>query len=136
MTDASEKKVVLCVDDEAIILLAMKQELKLSLGNGVTIDTCSRAAEALERIDQYRSREARVIVIISDWLMPGMSGDEFLGQVHERYPEIPVILVTGQADEREIARLKATIGLNHVLKKPWSSAALTSIVKSLAGTEN
>jgi len=136
MTDTAAKKVVLCVDDEAIILLAMKQELKLSLGSGVTIDTCSRAAEALEHIDQYRSKEVKVIVVISDWLMPGMSGDEFLGHVHERYPEIPVILVTGQADEKEIARLRATIGLNHVLKKPWSSAALTSLVKSLAGTEN
>ena len=136
MTDTAAKKVVLCVDDEAIILLAMKQELRLSLGNEVTIDTCSRAAEALERIAQYRSKEVKVIVVISDWLMPGMSGDEFLARVHERYPEIPVILVTGQADEKEIARLKATIGLTHVLKKPWSSAALSSLVKSLADSEN
>ena len=136
MTDTAAKKVVLCVDDEAIILLAMKQELRLSLGNGVAVDTCSRAADALERIDQYHSREVQVIVVISDWLMPGMSGDEFLSRVHQRYPEIPVILVTGQADEKEIARLRATIGLSHVLKKPWSSAALTSLVKSLSGLEN
>lgn len=125
---SDDKGVLLCVDDEVIILLALKQELKLHLRQQIQVDTCDRAEEALQRIGTYRNRDVKVILVISDWLMPGMRGDVFLGKVHADYPDIPIILVTGQADEGEITRLRETIGLRHVLRKPWSSKELLSIV--------
>lgn len=129
MQQPEAAKALICVDDEPILLMAMKQELKLNLKDRVTIDTCSRAGEALKRIEAYRSRNVDVILVISDWLMPGMRGDEFLAEVHRAYPDIPMVLVTGQADEAEIARLKEAVGLRHVLRKPWRSKELLRIVE-------
>ena len=42
------------------------------------------------------------IIIVSDWLMPGMKGDEFLIQVHQKFPHIVKVLLTGQADSEAI----------------------------------
>lgn len=125
---------LICVDDEPIILLALKQELKLRLADKtIAVDTFIRAQEALTRIDDYVQRGVEVILIISDWLMPGMGGEEFLLKVHEKHPGIPVVLVTGQADENEIARLKEEVSLQAVIRKPWTASQLVTVVKSCIG---
>lgn len=131
MTDIDGDKVLICVDDEPIILLAMKQELRLHLKRQAAVETCASAAEALALIEDCRNRKVRIILVISDWLMPGMNGDEFMLRVHERYPDIPLVLVTGQADEREIERLKREVSIRMVLRKPWRSSDLRAVVDSV-----
>lgn len=128
MAESDISKVLICVDDEPIILMAMKQELRLHLKQQAAVETWGRAEDALNRIAEYRGRDVRVILVISDWLMPGMSGDEFLSALHERYPDIPVVLITGQAEESDIESLRTRTGLKHVLRKPWRAQELRGIV--------
>lgn len=128
MNTGNGLKVLMCVDDEPIILMAMRQELRLHLKQQAAVDTCGRAEEALKRIDEYRNKDVAIILVISDWRMPGMNGDEFLSALHKRHPDIPMVLVTGQADQNEIDRLQREVGLFQVLRKPWRVAELRSIV--------
>jgi len=123
------KKAIICVDDEAIIVLSIKQELKKHFKDAFIYETALSAEEALEIVKELESDGIQVAVMISDWLMPGMKGDEFLDLLHTRYPEMRLVMVTGQIDkearERTLARAKA----DAVLYKPWSSDQLVNAIQ-------
>jgi response regulator RpfG family c-di-GMP phosphodiesterase len=62
--------------------------------------------------------------------MPGMKGDEFLIHVHQQFPNIITIMLTGQADESAIKRAKEQANLHSCLFKPWSEEELVETIKS------
>jgi CheY-like chemotaxis protein len=65
---------------------------------------------------------------VSDWLMPGVKGDEFLIEVYKRYPDILTVMLTGQADESAIARARREAHLHACLRKPWTEEELASAI--------
>jgi CheY-like chemotaxis protein len=82
------EQAILCVDDEAIIVLAIKQELKTHFRERFIYETALNAEEALTIIDELTADGVSLILVISDWLMPGMKGDEFLSVVKRNHPKI------------------------------------------------
>ncbi|MBN2051551.1 MAG: response regulator [Spirochaetales bacterium] len=127
-----QKQAILCVDDEVIILLSLVQELKRSFGSRFVYERALNAAKALEVIEILAKEDVKVIFIISDWLMPGMKGDEFLELVHEKYPDIHTIMITGQADQAAIDRVKQNASVLAVFTKPWNNEDLIRIIASYA----
>lgn len=125
-----EGKAILLVDDEAIILMALKAELRDALGSGYRYETALSAEDALELIKELDAEGFRVVVVISDWLMPGMKGDEFLARVHRQDPGIALIMLTGQADEAAIARVREEAKILACVRKPWRSSELISLIRS------
>lgn len=121
---------VLCVDDETIILESLKEQLRRNFGNRYLYETANSADEAWIVLDELCSDGIEVLVIVSDWLMPGIKGDEFLAQVHKRFPCIVTVMLTGQADEAAIARARRDANLFACLHKPWSEKDLVEIVAS------
>ncbi|HEY9299438.1 MAG TPA: response regulator, partial [Phormidium sp.] len=93
-------------------------------------EVAESADEALEIIEELQSEQTDILVIVSDWLMPGIKGDEFLIRVHEKYPEIIKVMLTGQADDIAIERVKEKAALHNCLYKPWSSQELIETIKS------
>ena len=71
-----------------------------------------------------------LIIIVSDWLMPGTKGDEFLIQVHAKYPQIVKIMLTGQADLAAIERAKKLANLYRCLFKPWDENELVETIET------
>lgn len=124
------KKAIICVDDEAIIVLALKQELQNRLGDEYIYESAMSAEEALQVIEELSGDSVCVILVISDWLMPGIKGDEFLIRLKIKYPEIRSILITGQADDAAIERARADAGVNAVLRKPWNTDDLLREVRA------
>lgn len=124
------KPAILCVDDEAVVLNSLKIQLKKEFGDTYTYEVAESADEALEIIEELQSEETDILVIVSDWLMPGIKGDEFLIRVHEKYPNIIKVMLTGQADETAIQRVKEKASLHNCLYKPWSSHELIDTIKS------
>jgi CheY-like chemotaxis protein len=124
------KKAILCVDDEGIILESLQEQLQKHFGNEYVYETAENAAEGLEIIDELAQDGVKILIIVSDWLMPGTKGDEFLIQVHKKYPSIVKVMLTGQANEDAITRAKEQADLFAVLHKPWSDEDLFSIIKS------
>jgi DNA-binding NtrC family response regulator len=122
------KKAILCVDDEVIILLSLIQELKSAFGSQFVYEQATSAQIALTAIEDLAEEGVSVIFVITDWLMPGMKGDEFLEIVCERYPAIKTIMVTGQADQDAIARVKKNASVLAVFRKPWNHDELVSIL--------
>jgi DNA-binding NtrC family response regulator len=128
--------VILCVDDEAILLMSLRIELQRKFGDVYRYEVATDPIAAKEKIEELVGSGVSIILIISDWLMPKMKGDEFLIGVHEKFPEISLIMITGQADARTIEGLRERIKPIRILEKPWKSddllAAVDQAIKSAA----
>jgi CheY-like chemotaxis protein len=123
------KPVILCVDDERVVLESLKAQLKEAFGNAYLYEVAEDADDALELIQELKEENISIILIVSDWLMPGMKGDEFLSHVHQEFPNIIKIMLTGQADESAIERATKQANLHRCLYKPWSEAELVETIK-------
>ncbi len=119
---------ILCVDDEASILEALKQQLKRCFGDQYVYEVAQSAEEAWLVIDELELESIKILIIVSDWLMPNVRGDEFLTQVHQRFPQIITVMLTGQADETAIERAKQQANLFACIYKPWSEHDLRSVI--------
>jgi CheY-like chemotaxis protein len=121
---------ILCVDDEEMILTCLKDQLRRRLGGQYLFETANSGEEALEVIDELVMDGISLVVVVSDWLMPGLRGDELLAQVHRQYPHILTVMLTGQADAIAIARAKAEANLYRCLHKPWDEEDLVQTIQS------
>ena len=119
---------IVCVDDEVVILDSLKKQLKRKFGEQFIYEVAESAEEAWELIEELNDDGIEVIVIVSDWLMPGTKGDEFLIQIHQEFPQVIKVMLTGQADEAAIERAKKEANLHACLYKPWTEEDLTQII--------
>ena len=121
---------ILCVDDEIVILDSLKEQLKRCFGERYIYEVAESAEEAWEVIEELHDDRIKIITIVSDWLMPGINGDEFLIQVHQKFPQLITIMLTGQADEAAIERAKQEANLYACLHKPWTEKELYQTIAS------
>jgi YesN/AraC family two-component response regulator len=104
------KRAIVIVDDESIILMSLKCEIESFLGSEFIYETAISANDALEIIDELENDGTEVALVLSDLLMPGIKGDELLMKVRQNHPEIKTVLITGIADIDSIEK----IGRAHV----------------------
>jgi CheY-like chemotaxis protein len=123
-------KAILCVDDERIVLVSLRDQISKHFGDRYRYEVAESADEAWEVIEELSNDDIKVLVIVSDWLMPGMRGDEFLIRVHERFPSIVTVLLTGHADETAIERARQYANLHAYIAKPWAEETLIDIIQS------
>ena len=121
---------ILCIDDEVVILESLKEQLQRHFGNRYIYEVADSAIEAWDVIRELQDEDVKILVIVSDWLMPGIKGDEFLIQVHQRFPNIVTVMLTGQADEAAIERTRQAANLHACLHKPWSETELVQTISS------
>jgi CheY-like chemotaxis protein len=126
-------KAILCVDDERIVLLSLRDQIVKHFGDRYRYEVAESADEAWEVIEELHVEGVRILVIVSDWLMPGIRGDEFLIQVHQRFPDIVTVLLTGHADEAAVERARQYANLHAYITKPWSEEILIETIKSGLG---
>lgn len=120
---------ILCVDDEMPVLQVLNEQLKRLFGNQFVYEFAQSAEEAWVVIDELKEDQIKILVIVSDWLMPGLKGDEFIKQVYQKFPEVITVLLTGQADEAAIERARQQGNLYACLHKPWKEEDLAQIVR-------
>ena len=122
-------KAILCVDDEKAVLDSIREQLFKRFDNRYLYEVAESADEAWEVIEELNQKKIDLLIIVSDWLMPGIKGDEFLIQVHQRFPMIITVMLTGQADEAAIKRAKEKANLYRCLAKPWSEDELIETIE-------
>jgi CheY-like chemotaxis protein len=120
--------VILCVDDETVILESLQEQISRHFGEQFLYEAAESAEEALEILEELTDEGVKIVVIVSDWLMPGMRGDEFLVKVHQQFGDTTTIMLTGQADEKAIERAKQEANLYCCIHKPWREEELLKII--------
>jgi len=119
-----DKYVIICVDDEQTILNSLKIELKKALDDKYLIEIAEDGEEALELINDLLSDGYQIPLIISDYIMPHIKGDELLRQIHTIIPHTLKIMLTGQADLDAVGRVINHARLYRYISKPWQSEDL------------
>jgi DNA-binding NtrC family response regulator len=101
---------ILLIDDDPASLLALSEALRLRLGD-ITVDTADSAEDGLSLM-----ASTEYDVIISDVVMPSMSGLGFLKEARRRQPAVQVILIT--AGEVQVEQEALTSGAHTFVAKP------------------
>ncbi len=127
-TGNGKKPVIICVDDEQMVLTSLKSQLKRHLGNDYIIETVDNAEEGIEIFNEYIANNTVVPLVISDQIMPGMKGDEFLKAIHTISNKTLKILLTGQASTDAIGNAVNYASLYRYISKPWEQTDLNLTV--------
>ncbi|MBT9588573.1 response regulator [bacterium] len=112
---------VLLVDDDELVLEVMVDQLSAFCHCSAATDG-HRALEMLEK--------GKFDVVVSDQVMPRMSGDELLASVYQRWPHVQRILITGYADLTSVIRAVNRGKITHYLSKPWTALQLVEAVQA------
>jgi two-component system capsular synthesis sensor histidine kinase RcsC len=120
MTAPSQDPRILLVDDNTIVR-DMLVDLVGSLG--YRTDSAASGEEALALFDRRRYD-----MVLTDLLMPGMSGWDVLAAVRQRDAHIPVVIVTGSPVVGDPRASQPGVA---VLKKPVDVTALDAMIKKM-----
>ncbi len=113
---------ILVVEDDKRVLAATVDAVE-ELGHNAV--ACANPLDA-ERLVEGRLAEGGFDLILSDVLMPELTGPEMVAQLKQRWPELSVLFLTGYAgDASEIA----AFGDHDVLRKPFTLSALDLAIR-------
>ena len=119
------KDKVLLVDDDEMVLAGLKRQLR----NHFNIDTALSGEEALKRIQE----NGPYAVIVSDYMMPGMNGIEFLSYVKKSDPNTVRMMLTGTADMPTAIRAVNEGSIFQFHPKPCPADTLCQAIESAIG---
>ncbi|EZP48908.1 MULTISPECIES: hybrid sensor histidine kinase/response regulator [unclassified Sphingomonas] len=113
---------ILLVEDEDMVRAVAERALTRQ---GYTVMTAENGEAALELLD----RNGRPDLLISDVVMPTMDGPTMVRQARDRYPDLPIIFMSGYAEEQ----LRRSIDLDNVafLPKPFSVQQLAEAARDV-----
>lgn len=120
--DMGKKQRILIIDDNEHIVAA----LKVFLDRKYEIFTAFNGAEGLAAIEQC---ENGMDLVITDLLMPELSGVEVISAIKKRYPRTPIIAMTGWGEHP--AALATEAHADRLLVKPFGLQSLDSCVTEL-----
>lgn len=121
MSQASSATILLVDDDPAVrdVTAAMLEDL----GYGVI------EADGGEAALDLLSKGVRIDLLLADYSMPGMTGGQLIEAAAVRRPGLPVLLVTGYADERVLA----SVGEDCLVLKPFRTEDLARKIRVALG---
>jgi len=124
----SNRPTVVVVDDERAVVNALMRELR-SAGYEVEGFTDPlRAMGSLRRKD--------VLALITDYRMPGASGDQLAAQAQKENPDLPCIVLTGQATRESVIRMAKSARIMRVLTKPWNRSELLGALETIRSLQD
>jgi CheY-like chemotaxis protein len=107
---------ILVVDDEPDVVELFRQRFRRETRQGTyVLHYATSGAEALDRL--AGEIEPTLVAVLSDINMPGMDGLQLLGEIKQRFPDLPVVMVTTYGDD-EWRRQAAEFGAADFLAKP------------------
>jgi signal transduction histidine kinase/CheY-like chemotaxis protein len=121
-------ELVLVVEDEAAIRRLIEKTL---VRHGYQVLTASDGSEALEVANKVK---ARIDLVISDVIMPHLSGPKLIEQLRESRPDVSVIFMSGYSHEGSLNG-DALESNEEILEKPFSPAMLLRLLRSVLDRE-
>ena len=120
-------KKILIVDDELNMRLVLSAMLKKE---GFEVSSAANGREALQIL-----KSNKIAVVITDLKMPDMDGMELLTHISERYPEIPVVMITAHGTVATAVEALKKGALDYITK-PFELDDLKNIICKAIKTSN
>jgi DNA-binding NtrC family response regulator len=114
---------VMIVDDEDMVITSVRAFLQLETEYEIAGFTSPEQAAGYLRTNP-------VEVVVSDYLMPKMTGLQLLAKAKELQPEAARVLLTGHADKQSAIQAINEVGLFQYLEKPWDNTQLLLVINS------
>ncbi len=126
------KPVIICVDDEKLVTESLRDTLAVAFVNDYVVECAESGKDALALALRLLAGGTDIPVVISDYAMPEMKGDELFRHLHAVSPRTLKIMLTGRAGIEGIAGVLNDGGLHRCITKPWDSAQLVAFVRQAA----
>jgi CheY-like chemotaxis protein len=120
----SGSETILLVDDEQMVLSVGREMLRY-MGYRVITAQSGRAA-----VDIINDREKELDLVILDIIMPEMGGGETFDLIHERRPELPVLLCSGYSLDDKAAKILER-GCDGFIQKPFDLDKLSRRIREI-----
>ena len=104
---------VLVIDDDELIV-----EFVIAILEGMGVEKIMSANNVSSALDKFTDKNARTQLIICDWMMPGMSGLEFLEQVRKVDENIPFLMLTSKSTQDDVLEAMH-LGVTRYVSKPF-----------------
>ncbi|MEY3598042.1 MAG: hypothetical protein RL521_464 [Bacteroidota bacterium] len=121
---------ILAVDDDILVLNSLRIQLERRFGKDFVLEFAQNVDEAIEVIEDLKLDGIQLIVIISDWIMPGKNGDALAQYVKQINPEIKVVVLSGQLQENIAQQMIESNEIDSIVAKPWSEDHLIGIIEN------
>ena len=127
--DKKYKKNILYIDDEEVNLRVFKSTFRREFN----IYTANSAKGGLEIVDNQD-----IDVVITDYMMPEMTGVELLEKLQNRFPDIPPgrLILSGYSEPEEINKAYSEYNLFKFIAKPWAEEDLRKTVLESMAVQN
>ncbi|HXI38643.1 MAG TPA: response regulator [Bryobacteraceae bacterium] len=119
----NQKASVVIVDDEEMVITSVRAYLQLE--TEFEIHGFTEPEPAVKHMESHL-----VDIAVSDYLMPRMSGIQFLTRAKQIQPEASRVLLTGHADKQSAIQAINEVGLYQYVEKPWENAQLLLIIQN------
>jgi len=123
-----KKPVIVCVDDDKTVLSSLQMELMDALGEEYLIETAEDGGDALALFEELLENGYDIPLVISDYLMPDIPGNELLKHIHAISPKTFKILLTGQINTEAVVNAVNEANLYRYIPKPWEREDLVLTV--------
>ena len=120
---------ILVVDDEPDLADLFRQRFRREARQGTYVmHFAASGAEALDRLAE--EIQPSLLAVLSDINMPGMDGLELLAEIKQRFPNLPVMMVTAYGDDERKRRARE-LGAFEFLPKPIDFDQLKAQLRQL-----
>ncbi len=119
--EGNPKPSVMLVDDEEMVITSLRALLLIE--TEYEVHAFTRPEEAAKFLEA-----THVDVVVSDYLMPKVTGIQLLSRAKELRPEASRVLLTGHADKASAIQAINEVGLFQYLEKPWENAQLLLVL--------
>ena len=116
-------KNILIVDDSQDLTQVIADFLSM---HGYQVHTARDGLDALDCLDSQP-----VQVVVSDIHMPRMDGFTLMGEIRAKYPDVPIVLITGFSVS-EARKLAFERGANAFIAKPFKLKELKNVIESVS----
>lgn len=125
-------KAVICIDDDPMILQVLGFQLdKFIDASDTLIELYTNPSKALLDIKEFVFDEIEIVFVIVDFQMPEMSGAYFIRSLKQSHPNLPCIMLSGQANPSQVRELEAEGYLAAFLTKPWEESQIHDLINKL-----
>jgi DNA-binding NtrC family response regulator len=116
------------VDDEEAILFSIDTLLRMAGLNNII--TCNDSRNVMSILSNQS-----VEVILLDLSMPHLAGDKLLSMVKDKYPEIPVVIITAATNENSAVKCMELGAFDYVIK-PLEEVPLVTAINQAMSSRN